>query len=219
MTLSSAFRRLPPRIGLAVASTLLVVLVFEIGVRLIEPHVTQQHAEGIRGLFEADPRVINYKTHRGRRMRPNSKALIRNHWTSGLDVLIETNSLGFRDTELSAVKHEGEVRVLVLGDSITAAHYVPVEDGYVECAQRYLSERLSDRKVELINSGVIDIELQEEIDILEETGLQLRPDVVLVAFYLNNSRPPPGDFQTSPRVADGCGATACWPRRSTAGSS
>ena len=37
-----------------------------------------------------------------------------------------------------------------------------------------------------------DIGLREEIAILEERGLSLSPDVVVVSFYLNDSRPPWG---------------------------
>jgi hypothetical protein len=48
------------------------------------------------------------------------------------------------------------------------------------------------QRVELINAGVGDIGTHEEMDILEESGLASQPDLVVVGFYLNDSRPPWG---------------------------
>jgi uncharacterized OB-fold protein len=47
-----------------------------------------------------------------------------------------------------------------------------------------------------VNAGIGDVGLREEIDILEETGVQVEPDVVVLAFYLNDSRPPWGFPET-----------------------
>jgi hypothetical protein len=63
---------------------------------------------------------------------------------------------------------------------------------WVERAERRLAETVPGRRVEVVNAGVGDIGLNEELDILEESGLAVAPDVVLVAFFLNDSRPPWG---------------------------
>jgi lysophospholipase L1-like esterase len=123
---------------------------------------------------------------------PNAHVSIRNHYLSKKDVTMNVNSLGFRDAELPAQRAERDLRVLALGDSITWADYLQAEETWVEQAERRLSETLPDRQVEVVNAGVGDIGLKEELDILEEAGLAVAPDVVLVAFFLNDSRPPWG---------------------------
>jgi lysophospholipase L1-like esterase len=135
--------------------------------------------------------LIRYTPH-GRRLRPWVQAVIQNHYLSHKDVLIETNAYGFRDHEIPAQKAANEIRVLALGDSITWGDYLQADEVYEERAERILQERFPDRKIEVINAGVGDIGLDEEIDILKEQGLNTDPDVVLVGLYLNDSRPPWG---------------------------
>jgi lysophospholipase L1-like esterase len=129
---------------------------------------------------------------RGRRLVPNAHVTIRNHYLSRKDVVMDVNSLGFRDAELPARKAAGELRVLALGDSITWADYLQADETWVERAQRRLAASMPARRVEVVNAGVGDIGLKEELDVLEEAGLAIQPDVVLVAFFLNDSRPPWG---------------------------
>ena len=57
---------------------------------------------------------------------------------------------------------------------------------------------LDGRRVRVINAGVGDIGLLEELDILVERGLSVQPDIVIVAHYLNDGRPPwgfPGELE------------------------
>ena len=131
-------------------------------------------------------------TAQGRRLVPGADVVIRNHHLSRRDIPMKINSLGFRDVELTSPKPADEVRVLVLGDSITWGDYLPAEEVYVERAEHYLDQTLTSRRVQVINAGVGDIGLKEEVQIFRETGWKAEPDVVLVAFYLNDSRPPWG---------------------------
>jgi lysophospholipase L1-like esterase len=105
---------------------------------------------------------------------------------------MDINSMGFRDEEIPERKKDEDIRILVLGDSITWGDYIQADEVYVERIEHYLSETLKNRAVEVINAGVEDIGLKEEIDIFEEKGLAVEPDVVVIAFYLNDSRPPWG---------------------------
>jgi lysophospholipase L1-like esterase len=105
---------------------------------------------------------------------------------------MDINSMGFRDGEIPEIKKENELRILMLGDSITWGDYVQAEEVYVERTEKYLKGTMGDTVIEVINAGVEDIGLKEEIDILEEKGLSIDPDIVVVAFYLNDSRPPWG---------------------------
>ncbi|HUT55189.1 MAG TPA: SGNH/GDSL hydrolase family protein [bacterium] len=125
----------------------------------------------------------------GRRMIPNANVVIKAHPVSGLDVLMQTNSLGFRGPEVPEHKASNEIRILALGDSITWGSYLPAEHIYVARIGHYLEQLNPDRKYTMINAGIEDVGTREEVDILERRGLTVRPDVVILAFYLNDSRP------------------------------
>jgi hypothetical protein len=143
-------------------------------------------------ILEQSAELLIRHTSKGKRLVPSAHVVIRNHYLSKKDVVMDVNSLGFRDAELPTVKAPGELRVLALGDSITWGDYLQAEEVYVERAERRLAQELPGRRVLVVNAGVGDIGLREELDILEEKGLSLAPDVVAVGFYLNDSRPPWG---------------------------
>lgn len=171
---------------------LLLLAGFELSLRLSRTRVVRPEKGRNSAIAEGDAEAFIEYTPRGRRLIPGSRVLIKNHRISGRDVLMEVNSLGFRDTELPDAKGADEFRILVLGDSITWGDYLPREETYVEAAESRLQQVLPSRRISVINAGVGDIGLKEEIDILEERGLKAHPDLVVVAFYLNDSRPPWG---------------------------
>ena len=167
-----------------------VLILAEYLLRKSATHVVLETASG--GTIESNPEFLVRYTANGRRLVPNAKVIIKNHFLSGEDVAISTNSLGFRDTELSKIKADNEKRILVLGDSITVADASPADETFVEITQKLLSNKYPDYKIEVINAGVGNIGIEEEREILEETINTVQPDLVLLAFYLNDSRPPWG---------------------------
>jgi lysophospholipase L1-like esterase len=145
-----------------------------------------------RVFIESDPNLLIQYTAKGRRLIPNANAVIRNHHLSRRDINVKINSLGFRDNEISAEKKDSEIRILVIGDSITWGDYLQANEVYVERIEYYLNKGCRDKKIEVINAGIGDVGLKEEMDILIDTGLSIYPDIVVVSFYLNDSRPPWG---------------------------
>lgn len=139
--------------------------------------------------LERDPRFLYEFTPNGPRLIPKRDVLIHNHFVSGQDVEVSTNSLGFRDTEIEPTPHDKELRILALGDSITISDYLPRARIFTEIVEGYLQKHFDNQEFSVVNAGVGDIGLREEIDILEERGLQIRPKIVLLNFYLNDSRP------------------------------
>ena len=137
--------------------------------------IATQPDEG--GLYRSTPT--------GRRLAPNRIVTIDSHRLSKKRVVIETNSLGYRNPEIGA-KH-GE-RILFLGDSVTFQDFLNEDETFVRLIAR--KARADNRDWETINTGVGSISLKTELAILLETGLALQPDVVVVDFYLN-------DFQES----------------------
>jgi lysophospholipase L1-like esterase len=125
-------------------------------------------------------RHIFVETPTGRRLRANARLRLR-HFSNGRLIDFATNSLGYRNRELLP---KSIFRVLFLGDSITGGDYLQAEETFVAQVER-ISWR-SPRPVETINAGIGAIGLQNELAVLEETGLSTMPDAVVLGFYLND---------------------------------
>lgn len=186
-------------LAVTLACSFLVIFCFEIYLRETEPRIISNRAENLqRGSASgsgsvADSGAVVVETHRGRRLVPGVDVTIRNHRISHKDVRMRINSHGFRGAEIGP-RVAGEKRILVLGDSITWADYLEEDEVYVSRIGHHMRQG-SDTTVTMINAGVGDIGIKEEVSILEDRGLALEPDLVLLGFYLNDSRPPLGFAQ------------------------
>ncbi len=96
-----------------------------------------------------------------------------------------SNDLGFRDVTHTPQKPPGITRILVLGDSIAAGVYI---DDYSRIFPARLQQILDPdvTTVEVINFGVSGYNTRQEVEILRTKGLQFQPDIVLVAYCLND---------------------------------
>lgn len=180
-------------LGPRLATILLVVTSVGLVVVLAELYVrhTDTRIASAEGDLAGNPFSLVRYTPAGRRLVPGANVVIRNHYLSHRDVPMRINGHGFRDRELQVPKPEDEIRILVLGDSITWGDYLPAEEVYVERLEARL-RALDIPRVEVINAGVGDMGLRGEVDLLIDRGLAVEPDVVVVGFYLNDSRPPWG---------------------------
>lgn len=106
------------------------------------------------------------------------------------DAGIRVNALGLRGPLPPRPKPAGRTRLLVLGDSITYGFPYPLPVVFTGRMQQELAAK--GRAVDVVNAGVMNVGLMEEVDLFEKTAPVLEPDAVLVAFYLNDSRPPWG---------------------------
>jgi lysophospholipase L1-like esterase len=175
----------------------LVVLVaglvgLELYLRYTAPKIVESDSGSLGPFAQGNPDLLIRHTPRGRRLIPNADVVIRNHNLSGRDIRMKINSMGFRDDEIPEDKQENEIRILILGDSITWGDYLQAEETYVEQLEQMLRDSYPAHTIEAINAGIGDIGISEEIDVLLETGLSVWPDIVIVSFYLNDSRPPWG---------------------------
>jgi SGNH hydrolase-like domain, acetyltransferase AlgX len=93
------------------------------------------------------------------------------------------NSRGFRDVEFKVEKEPGTFRILGIGDSF-AFGIVPYPSNYLTLLDEALNR--SGRKVELINMGVPGFNPREYLAILMHEGLELKPDMVLLSFFIGN---------------------------------
>jgi lysophospholipase L1-like esterase len=151
-------RRLLVRLSLICLGIALPLVVIEAGMRLYSTYVK------VRSPYKAvaGKRIFERKPHSER----------------------EVNALGFRDREHPRQKPNGVYRIVVLGDSVT--------DGFrVDLGQRY-----TDRLEALLNRGrrrheVVVVALNQystvqQIELFKDVGLELRPDLVILGYVLND---------------------------------
>ena len=124
------------------------------------------------------------ETETGRRLRPNMRVEFSHNFTSGLDVTVETNSLGYRNRELAA---KSAKRILFLGDSITLSEYLQDADTFVRQVETLSAGRTE--PIETVNAGIFGESLQTYLTVLGETGLSIEPDLVVADLYLNDFQP------------------------------
>jgi hypothetical protein len=156
-------------LGLAVLSCGLVLMVFEVGLRLV--------GFSYPSLIEMDP-VVGYK------LRPNSEGW---NLTEGRSY-VRINSQGLRDREHSKAKPPNTYRIAVLGDSMVEARQVPFEKSFVPQLEQDLAgcDAFRGKNVEVINFGVGGYGTGQELLMLRKEAWSYSPDMVLLTFTSAN---------------------------------
>jgi len=141
-------------------------------------------------VFFLPPGLIFY--HPQQQVEPSARRIYDsqpNQRTFTIDKPYVTNSLGFRDErEVPLAKH-GELRILSLGDSIAQGLGVAAEDTYARKLEASLAPRYG--AVRVINAAVASYSTWQEVDLLEDKGLRVRPDIVMLSFCWNDLFPRP----------------------------
>ena len=75
---------------------------------------------------------VYIETSAGRRLRPNTNIIIKNHSLSKREIQISINSLGYRNPEL---KNKTKKRILFLGDSITFGDFLAETETFVRLVE------------------------------------------------------------------------------------
>jgi hypothetical protein len=111
-------------------------------------------------------------------------------WNTSLrgeySVYVRINSKGLRDVEHEYSKGPGVTRILVLGDSMTAAIQVPLADTFVKVVEEQLRDAFPTSRFEVINAGVIGYGTTNELLFFRDEGYKYEPDIVLLAFFTGN---------------------------------
>lgn len=103
------------------------------------------------------------------------------------EVPIRTNSLGLRSPEIERQKPAGTTRLLVLGDSVAFGWGLRSEDTFTSQLASLLATVYPNQRIEVINAGVSGYGTWQEVQWLQQTGLGLEPDVVIVQAHLNDA--------------------------------
>jgi len=111
-------------------------------------------------------------------LRPNQKItaqIVPNH-----PYFIKTNSLGLRDNNQVSLLAD-KTRILAIGDSITFGPYVSNQETW----PAYLEAEF-ENQIEVLNAGVSAYSIKEETDYLKEKGYLLKPNLVILQFFVND---------------------------------
>ena len=123
-------------------------------------------------------------------------------------VQTRTNNIGFRDNRaVLPPKAPGEYRIIVLGDSFTFGPGVAYENLWTSLLQDRLQQ--AHPQVTVINLGVEGYNIIQYAAVLEEVGLSLEPDAVVLSLF------PVNDFEldtyvTNYQVATGHPPAPSW---------
>ncbi len=109
-----------------------------------------------------------------------------------MGVPVTINSFGLRDGEYEQQdKPAGAVRTLMLGDSLTFGWGVRIEDTPSKMLEGLLNQPTAPRRFEVINSGVGNYNTQMEVAYFLTKGYKLKPDVVVLNYFINDAEPTP----------------------------
>jgi lysophospholipase L1-like esterase len=96
---------------------------------------------------------------------------------------VSTNEFGLRDEPIPP-KRPSEFRILILGDSVTFGWGVPQDQTYPAQLQKNLKKYPKNFRV--INAGVSGYNTVQEYAYLNNGGLSLRPDLILLMYTSND---------------------------------
>jgi lysophospholipase L1-like esterase len=162
-------RSILSKLGLAVASVIFTLLLLEILARTT--HL------GTGGFWEPYPLY-------GWRNIPGASG-----WESCYGecaVHVEINSKGLRNRETTYQKPSGMRRILFLGDSMTAAMQVPLDETFAQVLEQRLNSAEGHRKWEVINAAVNAFGTDNELLFYRLEASKYQPDLVILGIYLAN---------------------------------
>ncbi len=167
--------------AVAVGAVLVALLLAEGILRIAEPDRSDDRG----GPDPEDPRR--------RMLRPSSVPglayeMIPNETGLRRAVEVRSNSLGFRDDEIPMPKPAGRVRIAILGDSFTFGQGIEQNLVFPSVLETLLTESARPRGPtwDVVNLGLGGYSTRDEIVVLEHKVLPLDPDLVVLAYFLND---------------------------------
>lgn len=119
--------------------------------------------------------------------RPNSSSKL-----MGVDVSL--NSLGHRNADLLTSKKPNDIRILMIGSSITMGWGVEADKTIISETERRLNDELgqkTEKRFIGINAGVGNYNAVYSIKLFKRQLEHTDPDVVIFQYYINDAEPNP----------------------------
>jgi hypothetical protein len=96
-----------------------------------------------------------------------------------------TNTAGFRDREWRLAKPAGTTRIAVVGDSMTEAYQVPIEQTFVRRTEDLLKQK--GINAETMNFGMSGFSTVQALYLFNENIKQYKPDVCVLAYHVGDN--------------------------------
>jgi lysophospholipase L1-like esterase len=181
------------KIALGAASTVVAALCLELVVRGTVGFVEPTNAG------ETDPPIVEYGAIPGARkaLKPNATGRHafpsdpRGYFDPDGSLTYRTNALAFRGPETSRAKPPGVFRIIGLGDSFTFGRGVRYDDTFLARLQQKLDAAAGPGAFEVLNWGTAGYDTTDEAALLAHRGPAFDPDLVVLCFFLNDTRPGP----------------------------
>lgn len=103
------------------------------------------------------------------------------------DVPLTVSSLGLLDVEHAVPKPEGVFRIAVLTGSIANDGAIPFDDRFFRQLQTDLAGAVAGKTIETVNVSCEGYDTAQQVRLLEKVGLNLEPDLVIVAYMLTSA--------------------------------
>jgi hypothetical protein len=132
--------------------------------------------------YARDVKVRDMRPEFGHRHLPNREAQL-------MGVKVRTNALGFRGPEIGDTANPDGVRIAFVGDSITLGWGVAEQETFAHQVIDMLVRQ--GRKVEGYNLGIGNYNTPQELALFLETGARLKPDIIVLAYFINDAEPMP----------------------------
>jgi lysophospholipase L1-like esterase len=101
-------------------------------------------------------------------------------------VPVTINRLGLRDREIGYETPDGHRRIVFLGDSMTAALQVPLEETFVKLLEQQLNAAGPQGSWEVLNAAVNGYGTDNELLFFQHEARKYEPEYVILAIYLAN---------------------------------
>jgi len=162
------------KVGAFLFEVLLLLVLLEVGVRLVvPPQVDVPHLQvSAKGFYTWYPNS-RFTYHNLPGVEPTSSE-------------VRINEHGLRGDPIPPEKAANERRILILGDSFTAAVQLDEDVIFTTLLQRQLEADASDVHFRVINAGFNGVGTVEELLYFLDQGPGLRPDVVVLVYTFND---------------------------------
>lgn len=103
-------------------------------------------------------------------------------------VAIRINADGFRDDPFPDARAPGELRIVLIGDSVAGGLGVAMEEAFPQLLEHLLGAAppAGASSAVVLNMSVYGYSTRQELRLLETRGLGADPDLVILAYHLND---------------------------------
>ncbi|UYN97264.1 MAG: SGNH/GDSL hydrolase family protein [Enhydrobacter sp.] len=167
-------------IGLLLAVLALGAFTFEGMVRLVVDDGLSYELEMWK--YARDVKQRDMRPEFGHRHAPDRAANL-------MRVDMRTNRLGIRGPDIAPTAAPGVARIAFVGDSTTLGWGVAEKETFAHQVVADLARQ--GRKVDGFNLGVGNYNVRQELSLFREVGVPLKPDIVVLTYFINDAEPLP----------------------------